>query len=185
MSSNGRKRGVSAREKASSEQRRRSVLESIRTSGGLISGAELAKHLRVSRQCLVQDIAILRAAGEEIVATPRGYRLPEATAHAHRAVLACRHSPERTEEELQILVDHGVRILDVIVEHPLYGELRGSLMLESRADVRDFLTRVKKRHASLLSSLTHGIHLHTVEASRPEMISRARSRLRERGFLLK
>lgn len=75
--------------------------------------------------------------------------------------------------------------MDVIVEHPLYGELRGSLMVESRADVRDFLTRVKATHASLLSSLTSGVHLHTVEASRPEMISRARARLRKRGFLLK
>lgn len=181
----GRKRGASSGDRADSEQRRRSILECIRTSGAPISGAGIAKRLRVSRQCLVQDIAILRAAGEEIVATPRGYRLPEATAHAHRAVLACRHAPERTEEELQILVDHGVRILDVIVEHPLYGELHGSLMLESRADVQDFLTRVKATHASLLSSLTSGIHLHTVEASRPEMIERARARLRQRGFLLK
>ncbi|MGA9885690.1 MAG: transcription repressor NadR [Candidatus Acidiferrales bacterium] len=185
MNSALRKRGASAGDKANSEQRRRSILEFIRTSSGPISGAELAKRLRVSRQCLVQDIAILRAAGEEIVATPRGYRLPEAGNHAHRAVVACRHAPERTEEELQILVDHGVRILDVIVEHPLYGELRGSLMIESRADVQDFLTRVKATRASLLSSLTSGIHLHTVEASRLEMISRARARLRERGFLLK
>jgi transcriptional regulator of NAD metabolism len=172
-------------ERASATRRRGRILEWMRSHNGPLSGTDLAKHLRVSRQCLVQDIAILRAAGEEIVATPRGYRLPEAANHGHRAVLACRHSPERTEEELQILVDHGVRILDVIVEHPLYGELRGSLMIESRADVQDFLKQVKATHASLLSSLTGGVHLHTVEASRPEMISRARAQLRERGFLLK
>lgn len=170
---------------ASSERRRRHILEWMRAHGGPIPGGEMAKRLRVSRQCLVQDIAILRAAGEEIVATPRGYRLPDAASHTHRAVLACRHAPERTEEELQILVDHGVKVLDVTVEHPLYGELRGSLMIESRADVQDFLTQVKATHAALLSSLTHGIHLHTVEASRPELIARARARLRERGFLLK
>lgn len=168
-----------------SERRRRLILEWMRAHGGPIPGSEMAKRLRVSRQCLVQDIAILRAAGEEIVATPRGYRLPEAANHAHRAVLACRHVPERTQEELQILVDHGVKILDVVVEHPLYGELRGSLMIESRTDVQDFLQRVKATHASLLSSLTGGVHLHTVEASRPEMISRARAQLRQKGFLLK
>jgi uncharacterized protein len=78
-----------------------------------------------------------------------------------------------------------VKILDVIVEHPIYGELRGSLMIESRADVQDFLRRVRSTHASLLSSLTAGVHLHTVEASRPEMISRARAQLRQKGFLLK
>ncbi|MGH9560291.1 MAG: transcription repressor NadR, partial [Terracidiphilus sp.] len=170
---------------AGAVRRRRRIVDWMRSHGGPLSGAELAKRLRVSRQCLVQDIAILRAAGEEIVATPRGYRLPEAVTDRHRAVLACRHAPERTEEELQILVDNGVRVLDVIVEHPLYGELRGSLMIESRADVQDFLKQVKASHATLLSSLTGGVHLHTVEASRPEMISRARQQLREKGFLLK
>ncbi len=119
------------------------------------------------------------------MATPRGYRLPKGAGRRHRAILASRHAPERTEEELQILVDHGVKILDVMVEHPLYGELRGSLMIESRADVQDFLGQVSASHASLLSSLTGGVHLHTIEASRPEMISRAKARLRARGFLLK
>jgi uncharacterized protein len=150
-----------------------------------IRGGELARHFHVSRQCLVQDIAILRASGKEIVATPRGYLLPSVSRHAHREILACRHVPERTEEELQTLVDHGVKILDVIVEHPIYGELRGALMIESRADLQDFLAHVRASHASLLSSLTRGVHLHTVEASRPEMISRAKARLRARGFLLK
>jgi transcriptional regulator of NAD metabolism len=124
---------------------------------------------------VVQDIAILRAAGNEILATPQGYRLPQQSSRAFRAILACRHAPERTEEELQILVDHGVRILDVLVEHPVYGELRGSLMIESRADLQDFLGNI----------LTQGVHLHTVEASREEMISRAKAKLRARGFLLK
>jgi uncharacterized protein len=169
----------------SADKRRRQIVAWMRTHGGPVRGGELAKRFHVSRQCLVQDVAILRASGEEIVATPRGYRLPKRPERAHRAILACRHAPERTEEELQILVDHGVKILDVIVEHALYGELRGSLMLESRADVQDFLSRVKATQASLLSSLTGGVHLHTVEASRPEMISRAKARLRARGFLLK
>jgi uncharacterized protein len=168
-----------------SEERRCRIVRWMRAHGGPIAGADMAKRLRVSRQCLVQDIAILRAGGEEILATPRGYRLPDEAGHSHRAVLACRHAPERTQEELHILVDHGVKVLDVIVEHPLYGDLRGSLMIESRADVQDFMKRVKAAHASLLSTLTGGIHLHTIEASRPEMISRARARLRERGFLLK
>jgi transcriptional regulator of NAD metabolism len=168
-------------------ERRRQIVAWMRAHGAPVRGGELAKRLRVSRQCLVQDIAILRAGGEEIVATPRGYRLPKTSDRhrAHRAILACQHEPERTEEELNILVDHGVKILDVVVEHPLYGELRGSLMLESRTDVQDFLEQVKTERAALLSSLTGGVHLHTVEASRPEMISRAKTKLRARGFLPK
>jgi len=157
----------------------------MRGHGEPIRGGELAKRFRVSRQCLVQDVAILRASGEQIEATPRGYRLPISAKPGHRAILACKHPPERTQEELNILVDHGVKVLDVIVEHPIYGELRGSLMLESRADVQDFLAQVSSSHAVLLSSLTGGVHLHTVEAARPELISRAKALLRERGILLK
>jgi uncharacterized protein len=167
------------------DQRRQGILAWMRAHSEPVRGGELAKRFHVSRQCLVQDVAILRAGGEEIEATPRGYHLPVNSKRAHREILACRHAPEKTQEELQILVDHGVKILDVIVEHPVYGELRGSLMLESRADVHDFLTRVNSSHASLLSSLTRGVHLHTVEASRPESIARAKAQLRARGILLK
>jgi transcriptional regulator of NAD metabolism len=67
----------------------------------------------------------------------------------------------------------------------LYGELRGSLMLESRRDVDDFLRRWRRKQATLLSSLTRGVHLHTVEARRPDMIARAKAQLDARGFLLK
>jgi uncharacterized protein len=165
--------------------RRRLLVAWMRSHKGPIRGSELARRLRVSRQCLVQDVAMLRASGEEILSTPQGYRLPGPRSAAHRAVLACQHAPERTEEELHILVDHGVRVIDVVVEHPLYGELRGSLMLESRSDVADFLRRWRRKGATLLSSLTRGVHLHTVEASRPDMIARAKAQLQARGFLLK
>jgi transcriptional regulator of NAD metabolism len=176
--------GVEGRADTAAERRRR-IIAWMRTHGAPVRGGELAKRLRVSRQCLVQDVAILRASGEEILATPQGYRLPKGSIRSHRALLACKHVPQRTEEELQILVDNGVKVLDVIVEHPLYGELRGALMIESRADVQDFLERVRSSHASLLSSLTRGVHLHTVEASRPAMIARAKTPLRRHGFLLK
>jgi transcriptional regulator of NAD metabolism len=169
----------------SGDSRRRRMFAWMRSHPAPVRGGELARRFRVSRQCVVQDIAILRAGGREILATPRGYRLPGGSERSHQAVLACRHAPERAKEELEILVDHGVKVLDVIVEHPLYGELRGSLEIESRADVQDFLRRVRGSRATLLSSLTGGVHLHTVEASRKEMISRATARLRARGFLLK
>ncbi len=166
-------------------ERRRKLLERLRARKGPVAGNELARQFRVSRQCLVQDVAILRAHGEEILSTPRGYRVPGAKADGHRAVIACRHAPEKTLEELNILVDHGVKVLDVIVEHPLYGELRGSLMSESRTDVLEFLRRRRITKANLLSSLTGGVHLHTVEASRPEMIAKAKAQLHARGILLK
>jgi|SRR5690242_494752 len=171
---------------ASGSTRRRRILEWMRGRNGPVPGTELARHFRVSRQCVVQDIAILRAERNDILSTPQGYRLPAKPGpDTHRAVVACQHGPERTEEELNIFVDNGVSVLDVIVEHALYGEMRGALMIESRADVQDFLKRWRGTKASLLSSLTRGVHLHTVEASRPEMITRAKAQLQAQGFLLK
>lgn len=167
------------------DERRRRIYAWMQQHSAPVRGSELAERFHVSRQCLVQDIAILRAAGTEIVATPRGYRLPDGPAHAYRETLACSHPAECTEEELQIMVDHGVKVLDVIVEHPIYGDLRGALMLESRSDVEDFMNRVRAQKATLLSALTGGVHLHTVEANRKEQVARAKAKLRERGFLLR
>jgi transcriptional regulator of NAD metabolism len=150
-----------------------------------VAGSELAKQLHVSRQCLVQDVAILRARGQEILSTPQGYRLPRPQPALHRATIACRHTADRTEEELNVLVDNGVKVLDVLVEHPLYGELRGGLMIESRADVSEFMERWRTTGATLLSSLTSGVHLHTIEASKPQLIARAKEELLARGILLK
>lgn len=178
------KPGARSNGRAGSSARRRRLMAWMRSKKGPLPGNELARHFHVSRQCLVQDVAMLRAGGAEIISTPQGYRLPRGQSAAHRAVIACKHPPERTEEELQILVDHGVRVIDVIVEHPLYGELRGALMLESRNDIEEFSRRWRGTKATLLSSLTRGVHLHTIEASKPAAIANAKSQLRARGFLL-
>lgn len=157
----------------------------LRASKEAVPGGELATELGVSRQVVVQDIAILRAAGAPIVATSRGYLLPEdAVAPELRATFACRHRPEETVEELYVFVDHGLRVVDVVVDHPFYGELRGTLMLESRADIDAWWTSVLASGARLLSELTDGLHLHTLEARRVEGFAAARYALRARGFLV-
>jgi len=170
---------------ADSSARRGKIENLLRTQKTPIQGSRLAELFNVSRQCIVQDLAILRAGGAQIEATPRGYIVSPRAQGAVRSVLACRHKPERTQEELEILVDNGCKVLDVIVEHPLYGELRGALMLSSRADVADFCNNWHNSRAQLLSSLTDGVHLHTIEATRRDRITRAKSQLRARGFLLR
>ena len=167
-----------------SDARRARILDIIRSAKSPVTGTDLAATLGVSRQIVVQDMAILRAAGEEIVATPRGY-LP-APGPRERApyqeVLAVQHGRDQIEAELTALVDLGLRVVDVVVEHPVYGELRGLLMIESRADVKDFLRRLEG--AEPLSALTRGVHLHTVESSRAGAIEEAKKALRELGILL-
>ena len=166
-------------------ERRRRIVELLGQSDRPLRGADLAARLGVSRQVIVQDVAVLRAAGSGIIATPLGYILPrQASPPPARAVLACQHGRSETADELNALVDLGVRVRDVVVEHPLYGELRGLLMLESREDVREFVERLESGQAELLSALTRGIHLHTIEASRPELLEKARAELQRRGILL-
>ena len=161
------------------------ILKTLEVAKGPVSGGKLAERLGVSRPTVVQDLALLRAAGHRIFATPRGYTLvsPD-TPRGFQKTVAVKHTPRDTEDELTALVDLGVRVRDVIVEHPLYGELRGLLLIESREDVREFLERLATSGAGLLSQTTGGIHLHTLEASRPELLERAAAELRERGYLL-
>lgn len=163
--------------------RRQRLLELLRETDAPLCGHELAERLGVSRQVIVQDCALLRAAGHELLATPRGYLLP-ARAASIRAVIPSRHDRDRTADELSIMVDHGLKVLDVIVEHPVYGELRGSLMMTSRADVTEFAERVQSGEVALLSELSGGVHLHTVEAPSQERLDHARAVLRERGYLV-
>ncbi|MGQ0670950.1 MAG: transcription repressor NadR [Actinomycetota bacterium] len=169
----------------SAEARRAGILARLRSVGGPVRGADLAEEFDVSRQVIVSDVAILRAEGQPIVGTPRGYLLldreqPPGT----YAVLACKHDRRGTRAELTTMVDHGLTVLDVIVEHPLYGELRGNLMISSRQDVERFLRALRRGETELLSSLTGGVHLHTVVAPSSEALERARAALREAGFLL-
>ncbi len=172
-------------ENPSGGERRQRIVALLRSARSPVRGTDLAAQLGVSRQVIVQDVALLRASGEPIVATPRGYALVEASpAPRHRAVLAVRHHRAQTEDELNLLVDLGLRVVDVLVEHPIYGEIRGSLMLDSREDVRQFMEQLHRSGAALLSELTGGVHLHTVEAPRLELLARAQEELRRRGYLL-
>lgn len=167
-----------------SDERRRAILARLRTAARAVPGAELATALRVSRQVIVQDIAILRAAGERVLATPHGYLVERAASRAPQAVLAVRHTREQTRDELDLLVDLGLEVVDVVVEHPLYGELRGLLHLRSRDDVARFIRRLDASGARLLSEVTGGPHLHTIRAPRRQLIARARAELGRRGYLV-
>jgi len=143
--------------------RRGKVLEVISQSSVPVSASALAKILSVSRQVIVGDIALLRAQGHEIIATARGYMISEfREANQYVGKIACFHSAENTKEELYTIVDLGAVIVNVIVEHELYGEITGQLNIKNRNDVDIFIDRVKSSEVKLLSELKSGIHLHTI-----------------------
>ena len=119
-------------------QRRKVILERLTEADAPLSASVLAGELGVSRQIVVGDVALLRASGTQIDATPRGYQLHPA-ARGYTGILACVHSTtDQMREELYTVVDQGGIVVDVAVENPLYGELRGNLNLASRYDVDHF-----------------------------------------------
>ena len=168
-----------------SSAERRASIGQLLADGACIPGDALARDLGVSRQVIVQDVAVLRAGGLDIVATVRGYVLATSPApSAARRVVAVHHAPEHAVEELSALVDTGARVVDVVVEHPVYGELRAELDLRSRRDVQLWAERCAETGARLLSELTDGTHVHTLEADHEQILDAAEDALRRLGFLV-
>jgi len=165
------------------DKRREKILELLNSCHEPISGNELAKIFGVTRQVIVQDIAILRAGGKDIIATAQGY-LMKGSVPVCTKKIAVRHKAEDTREELLTFIECGCKVIDVIVEHPIYGELHGMLMLSNSQDVENFIHAVKKHRANLLSQLTNGVHIHTIEAINYDCINKAEKLLKEKGILL-
>lgn len=164
-------------------QRRQAILETLQRGSAPISATTLAQQLGVSRQIIVGDVALLRAAGTEICATPRGYViLPAPGGFTHR--IACRHDSDGMAAELHAIVELGGTVLDVIVEHPIYGQLTGPLQLSSPADVEEFIRRCDSQQAHPLSLLTQGIHLHTIACPDEATFRCIQKKLAELGILL-
>ena len=164
------------------ETRRNKILKELQNTSEPVSASRLAALFGVSRQIIVGDVALLRALGADIIATPRGYILSAQKEGILRRV-PCRHSADEMRKELQIMVDNGCLVKDVIVEHPVYGQLAGELNISTRHEVDEFMVLVRRKDAAPLSDLTGGIHLHTVLFPDEEAYQRVLAGLREAGFL--
>ena len=148
-----------------------------------VSAAALARRFSVSRQIIVGDVALLRAAGAEISATPRGYLIQKAPAGLTRQV-ACRHDgSEGLRQELYLVVDNGGIVEDVKVESPLYGEITGRLHVASRYDADNFVARAMEQPDGLLLRLTGGVHLHTLRCPDKDTFARIHDALEQQGLL--
>ena len=167
-----------------SEQRRQALLTILKQTTQPISAASLAARFDVSRQVIVGDVALLRSAGEQISATPRGYVMGQEQRSGLVRQIAVRHTPAQLETELNAIVDHGCTVEDVIVEHPVYGQLVGTLHISTRYDVGQFINRCSTFAAHPLSKLTEGIHLHTLLCPDEAAYLRVMESLRQLGMLL-
>ena len=166
-----------------SAKRREEILKVLKDSQEPISASVLAGRFSVSRQIIVGDIALLRAAAHDIAATPRGYILQKKGTEQETVTIACRHNDQMLAQELSTVVDNGCGLLDVIVEHPLYGQISGSLQIFSRYDADAFLRKLEENRANPLCALTGGIHLHTLSCPSEDACRRVLEGLRQQGIL--
>ncbi|MEE3420623.1 MAG: transcription repressor NadR [Lachnospiraceae bacterium] len=165
-------------------ERREKILEALKASITPLSAAALAKEYGVSRQIIVNDVALLRASGSNIESTPRGYLLKKERSGLVRKV-ACCHTGDQMREEMYAIVDEGCVIENVIVEHPIYGEITGNLNVASRREVDRFIDKCNASSAAPLSALTEGIHLHTLTCPDEDAYINACEALETLGILCK
>ncbi|MBQ9837496.1 MAG: transcription repressor NadR [Oscillospiraceae bacterium] len=160
---------------------RRNAIYQVLSADTPISATALAGRFGVTRQVVVGDIALLRAEGRSVIATPRGYIIPVPDGFVR--TIACVHNAQQTRDELNAMVDCGCTVIDVVVEHPVYGQLTAPLAISSRYDVEQFIEKMASASASPLSALTEGIHLHTLSCPDAQVFDHLCDKLREMGML--
>lgn len=163
------------------EERREQIIKRIQESSRPVSGTALAKSLGVSRQVIVQDIALLRANGQDILSTHRGYLLQESSQPSR--VFKVFHKGEQVEEELNLFVDLGGKVEDVFIYHKVHGVIRAELHIRSRRDVQEYLQKIASGISTQLLNLTAGYHYHTIFADGEEILDEIRKELEKRGML--
>ena len=163
-------------------ERRDAIIKQIRESRTPVSGKSLAATYDVSRQVIVQDIALIRAAGYDIMATNRGYIINEPVTVSR--VFKVKHTDAQVEEELNSIVDLGGCVRNVMVNHRVYGHMEAELNITSRRKTADFIRDLRSGKSSPLKNITSGYHYHTVEADSEETLDLIGEMLREKGFLV-
>lgn len=168
------------------DQRRAEIIRMLESSQNPISGTELARRLKVSRQVIVQDVALLRAINKNILSTNKGYLLfePGREAGESKKTVCVRHTTEQVLDEFYTIVDLGGKILDVVVEHELYGQIAVDLIIASRQDADEFYRKMQNNRVKPLKELTEDIHYHTIVAKDNVSIERIENALKEKGYLL-
>ena len=164
------------------EERRNKILLKLQETATPLSGTALAKEFHVSRQIIVQDVALLKAAGHNILSTHNGYVIQNSPM-AER-VFKMRHSTEDTEDELNTIVSMGGTVVDVFVWHKVYGKMVASLNIYSKYHVDKFLNGVRSGKSSELMAITDGYHYHTVRAESQSILENIEIALTKKGYIV-
>ena len=170
----------------SAESRRASILQLLQGNGSPLSGTALAKMLGVTRQIIVQDIALIRAENHNSLSTNKGYiyRSPTEKNVQPKRVVYVRHTTEEVLDEFLTVLELGGTMLDVAVEHEIYGQIRVDLLIETEQDARDFVDRLTHCKDNPLKVLTDDCHYHTITAPSEKLLDLIEEALKKKGFLL-
>ena len=163
------------------EERRKAIATLLQTSEAPLSGGALSEQMGVSRQIIVQDIALLKAAGFDILSTHKGYVL--ASSPLAERVFKVWHTSEQTEKELQLIVDLGGTVVDVFVWHKVYGKIDAPLNIFSRHSLEQFMDGIKSGKSKELMHITDGYHYHTVRAENASVLDNIAAALKQQGYL--
>ena len=165
------------------QERREAIIDIIKQSDVPVAGTTLAKQLGVSRQVIVQDMALIRTSGVDIISTHRGYIIQEEK--MAKRVFKVFHTEEQVEEELNLFVDLGGKVEDVFVYHKIHGVIKVPLNIKSRMDVRTYLEEISTGKSTQLMKLTSNYHYHTIIADDETILDMIQEELGKRGFLAK
>lgn len=167
------------------QERRERIVELLSNSRTPVSGTELAKELGVSRQIIVQDIALLRAKNREIISTNKGYLLFNSIGNdGAQTVVMVKHNSDEVYDEFATIVELGGRVLDVSVDHDYYGQIQIDLVINDLNDAKEFVQRMKESKSQTLKCLTGDVHYHTISAPSEKVLQLIRNELKEKGFLI-
>ena len=164
-------------------KRRKNLIQILNKQSEPISGSTLSGMLGVSRQVIVQDIALLRASDINILSTTKGYMIYPLDSPKIKRTIKVSHTTDQIEDELCTIVDHGGRVLDVFVHHEIYGEINTDLAIRNRQDVYAFVKKVEENKVVPLKELTGNIHQHTIEADSEEILDKVEKALKAKGYL--
>ena len=163
-------------------ERRKEILNLLQNADGPIAAKDLAARFHVSRQVIVQDMAVIRASNPGIISTHRGYILQQESDFAREYKV--RHRDDQAAEELRLIVDCGGRVKNVSIHHRVYGRITAELDINSRQDVQEFLETLNDSKSMLLGNATSGYHYHLVEAASKERLDLIEDKLKQAGFLV-
>ena len=162
-------------------ERRKEILRLLQDADSPVAARELAGKFGVSRQVIVQDMAVIRASTSGILSTTKGYVMQQDNCFVRE--FKVRHGQDKTAQELNLIVDCGGRVRNISISHRVYGRISAEMDIRSRQDVNEFIEALKHSYSSVLSTATSGYHYHLIEASSEERLDLIGEQLEKAGFL--